>query len=71
MSLQLLMLGGYGPFVWSAFVFTFVCCFYLYLKTKKELKKQEKIFLREFKQIETEKIKTVKEKEALSGSPIF
>ena len=71
MSLQLLMLGGYGPFVWSAFVFTFVCCFYLYLKTKKELKKQEKRFLREFKQIETEKIKTVKEKEALSGSSIF
>ena len=71
MNLELLILGGYGQFVWSAFIFTFVSCFSLYIKTKKEFQKQEKIFLREFKQIQTEKIETVKEKEALSGSPIF
>ena len=71
MSLEFLILGGYGQFVWPAFIFTFVSCFTLYIKIKKEFKKQEKIFLREFKQIETGKIKTVKEKEALSGSPIF
>ena len=71
MNLQLLILGGYGQFVWSAFIFTFACCFYLYLKTKKELKKQEKMFLKEFKQIQTEKIETAKKKEVLSGSAIF
>jgi len=71
MNLELLILGGYGPFVWSAFIFTFVSCFSLYIKTKKEFQKQEKIFLKEFKQMQTEKIETVKEKEALSGSPIF
>ena len=71
MNLQLLILGGYGQFVWPAFIFTFVSCFYLYVKTKKEFQKQEKIFLKEFKQMQTEKIETVKEKEALSGSPIF
>ena len=71
MNLELLILGGYGQFVWPAFIFTFVSCFSLYIKTKKEFQKQEKIFLREFKQIQTEKIETVKEKEALSGSPIF
>jgi len=49
----------------------FVSCFSLYAKTKKEFQKQEKIFLKEFKQMQTEKIETVKEKEALSGSPIF
>ena len=71
MNLELLILGGYGQFVWPAFIFTFVSCFSLYVKTKKEFKKQEKIFLKEFKQMQTEKIETVKEKEALSGSPIF
>ena len=71
MNLELLILGGYGQFVWPAFIFTFVSCFSLYVKTKKEFQKQEKIFLKEFKQMQTEKIETAREKEALSGSPIF
>ena len=71
MNLELLILGGYGQFVWPAFIFTFVSCFSLYVKTKKEFQKQEKIFLREFKQMQIEKIETAKEKEVLSGSPIF
>ena len=71
MNLELLILGGYGQFVWPAFIFTFVSCFSLYVKTKKEFQKQEKKFLKEFKQMQTEKIVTAKEKEALSGSPIF
>ena len=71
MNLELLILGGYGQFVWPAFIFTFVSCFFLYIKTKKEFQKQEKIFLKEFKQMQTEKIETVKEKAALSGSSIF
>ena len=71
MNLEFLILDGYGQFVWPAFIFTFVSCFSLYVKTKKEFQKQEKIFLKEFKQMQTEKIETVKEKEALSGSLIF
>jgi len=71
MNLELLILGGYGQFVWPAFIFTFVSCFSLYVKTRKEFQKQEKIFLKEIKQMQTEKIETVKEKEALSSSPIF
>ena len=71
MNTELLILGGYGQFVWSAFIFTFVCCLALYLKTKKELKKQEAIFLIEFKQAPTEKIKITKQKEILSSSPVY
>ena len=71
MNLDLFNLNGYGQFVWPAFIFTFVSCFSLYVKTKKEFQKQEKIFLKEFKQMQTEKIETAKEKEALSGNPIF
>ena len=71
MSLEFLILDGYGQFVWPAFIFTFVSCFTLYIKIKKEFKKQEKMFLKEFKQMPTERIETAKKKEALSGSPIF
>tara|TARA_B100001013_G_scaffold40240_1_gene21379 strand:+ start:73 stop:288 length:216 start_codon:yes stop_codon:yes gene_type:complete len=71
MNLEILILGGYGQFVWPAFIFTFVSCFALYVKTKKDFQKQEKIFIKEFKQMQIEKIKIVKEKEVLSGSPIF
>ena len=46
---ELFILGGYGFFVWPSFIFTLATCFIFYLKTKKELKKQEKIFLSEFK----------------------
>ena len=67
MSLEFIFLNGYGPYVWPAFIFTFVSCFFLYLKTKKELQKQEKMFLnenREFKAVKikiTRQIETVKE----------
>ena len=71
MNLELLILGGYGQFVWSAFIFTFACCFALYVKTKKEFQKQEKMFLKEFKRAQTRKIETVQEKEALSSYPVF
>ena len=71
MSLEFLILDGYGQFVWPAFIFTLVSCFTLYIKIKKEFKKQEKMFLKEFKQIQTDKIKTGIKKEALSGSPTF
>ena len=71
MNLEFLILGGYGQFVWAAFIFTFISCFVLYLKTKNELVKQERIFSKEFKQIRNIKIETVKEKEVLSGNPIY
>ena len=74
MNLEFLILGGYWYFVWTAFVFTFVSCFSLYLKTKKELRRQEKMFLKEFKQLQTIKVQVAKRKEgtkeSLSGSSI-
>jgi len=63
MNIEFLVLGGYGQFVWPAFIFTFVSCFLLYIKTKKELKRQEKMFLIEFKQIPIAKIEVAKQKE--------
>ena len=65
MNLEHLVLGGYGQFVWPAFIFTFVSCFLLYIKTKKELKRHEKMFLIEFNQIQIAKIEVAKQKEVL------
>ncbi len=74
MVLELLILGGYGQFVWPSFVFTFVSCLILYVKTKTELQKQEKMFLNEYKEAHISRIKTVERKEitkeALSGTSI-
>ena len=75
MNLEFLILGGYGQFVWPAFLFTFVSCFFLYLKTKKELKRQEKMFLIEFKQIPVRETEVAKQKEllkeVLSSNPTY
>ena len=71
MSLDNFNLGGYGQFVWPAFFITFLFFFVLYLKTKKEFNKQEKIFYDRFTQ--TEDLNLSKEKiskETISASVI-
>ena len=74
MNLEFFILDGYGQFVWPAFIFTFVSCVALYRKTRKELQKQEKIFLSEYEELHATKIKSTEEKkttkEVLSGSSI-
>tara|TARA_B100001123_G_C14731061_1_gene796958 strand:+ start:102 stop:317 length:216 start_codon:yes stop_codon:yes gene_type:complete len=70
MDLEFFIMGGYGHFVWPAFMFTLISCFVFYLKTNKAFKKEEKIFLRNFKQIQEIKIKTTKKQEALSDALI-
>ena len=59
---ELFILGGYGHFVWPSFVFTLVTCFLYYIKTKKELQKQEKVFISEFKYSNVTRTNTFKEK---------
>ena len=70
MNLELFILGGYGHFVWSAFIFTLVSCFIFYLKTNKTFQQEEKIFLREFKEIQEIKITKAKKQEVLSDALI-
>ena len=74
MNLQLIILDGYGYFVWPSFIFTFLSCFILFKKTKEELQKQEKFFLAETKNLSLIKVKAAKSKhktsEVLSGSLI-
>ena len=63
MNLEILLMNGYGVYVWSSFIFTFVVCLYFYLKTKKTLKKLEKDFIKEtetLSKIELENLKKQK-----------
>ena len=71
MDLNIFILNGYGLYVWPAFIFSIAICYILYLKTNKEFRKQEKMFLNEFKQIKPVKIKAIKGKESLPSSLIF
>mgnify|MGYP006153188471 CR=1 FL=1 len=70
--MEFFILDGYGQYVWPAFIFTFISFFTLYLKVKKDFKKQEKIFFSNFKQLKTIKIKNIKRQEirkkSLSGN---
>ena len=74
MSLDFLFLGGYGNFVWPAFIFTLISCFYLYFETKKELKENEIRFVKEFGQFSKTEITKVNKKysrEVTFGSTIL
>ena len=64
MIMELLSMNGYGQYVWTAFIFSFVSCLYLYLKTRIEFKKQEKIYLLVFGSIEAQKIQFNKRKKS-------
>jgi len=64
MSMELLSMNGYGQFVWTAFSFSFVSCLYLYLKTRIEFKKHEKIYLLEFGAEKVRKIQFGKRKKS-------
>ena len=66
MNLEIFILNGYGQFVWPAFLFTFLSCFFLFLKTKAEFKKQEKIFLNTFEQPKIIKIQIARQKEVIA-----
>ena len=65
MNMELIILGGYGQFVWPAFIFTFISCFSLYLKTKKEMQKQEKIFFSNYSKTNIARIEFAKEEKAV------
>ena len=74
MNLDFFILNGYGQYIWPAFLITFVSCFVLFLKTKKDLKRLEKILLQPHKQLKVIKVQiatTENKRKILSRSSIF
>ena len=52
-------MSGYGIFVWSSFVITFLVCGLVYYKTRKTLKKYEKEFAKEIEELSAQQKKSV------------
>ena len=59
---NLISMNGYGIFVWSSFVLTFLVCAVFYYKTRKTLKKYEKEFAKEIEKLSVEQKKIALEK---------
>ena len=56
---NLITMNGYGIFVWSSFVITFLACGLVYYKTRKTLKKYEKEFAKEIEELTIQQRKAV------------
>ena len=60
MVIELITMNGYGQFVWPAFFFSLASCSYLYLTTRSEFKKTEKIYSLEFEKQQIAKIEFIR-----------
>ena len=67
MITNFISMNGYGLFVWLSFGIAFLSCTILYFKTRKTLKKHEKEFLAEFKDLTIEEKKSVLEKSKITN----
>ena len=56
---NLIIMNGYGIFVWSSFIITFLVCGIFYYKTRKTLKKYEKEFAKEIEELSAQQQKAV------------
>ena len=71
MYTEILTFGEYTYFVWSAFIFTFLTCFILFLKTKNDLAKQEKLYLLEYKKLSIAEVDYSDQREVFSSKPVY
>ena len=64
---DLILMNGYGLFVWSSFALTFLTCAVVYYKTRKTLKKYEKEFAKEISELSSEQKKVVLERSKIAS----
>ena len=60
MNFEIFIMNGFGIYVWSAFAFTFIVCLFLYVRTRKTLKKLEKDFIKEANNLSEEQFEDIK-----------
>jgi len=56
MILNLFIMNGYGLYVWSAFAFTLINFFVLYLVTSKQFIKEHDKFAKKYKSLDSDQI---------------
>ena len=57
---KLILMNGYGAYVWSAFSFTLISFVTLYFVTKLQLSKEQKRFVAKFGSLNAEKAKVAR-----------
>jgi len=60
MNLSIFIMDGFGIYVWSSFIFTFIICIFLFIKTHKTLRKLEKEFVKELETLSKEQLSDLK-----------
>ena len=58
---EIISMNGYGPYVWSAFIFTLLSFVSLYLVTKLQLLKEQKKYISKFGSLSDAKTAVVRE----------
>ena len=61
MNFEIFLMDGYGVYVWSSFGFTLLVCLFLYIRTKKTLKKLEKDFIKEAQNLPEEQFEDIRQ----------
>jgi len=67
MITNLILMNGFGIYIWASFGIAIVACLLLYLKTKKVLRKYEKNFAVELEQLSVEEKKMILEKSKIAN----
>ena len=57
---KIILMNGYGAYVWSAFSFTLISFVTLYFVTKLQLSKEQKKFVSKFGSLNEEKARTAR-----------
>jgi heme exporter protein D len=57
---ELILMNGYGPYVWSAFIFTMISFASLYCLTKLQLSKEQSKFVSKFGSLNKEKARAAR-----------
>ena len=60
MTNEIILMNGYGIYVWSAFSFTLISFVTLYFVTKLQLSKEQKRFVAKFGSLNAEKAKVAR-----------
>jgi len=62
---EILLMNGYGAYVWSSFIFTLLSFGTLYFVVKSQLVKEQKKFELKFSSLAAEKVEIAKQQETL------
>jgi len=68
MIIKFIFLGGYGFYIWPAFIITFASLFLFYIKTNKELIKYKKLYVEKFGEDKEESTTVPEQEKVFSNS---